>query len=628
MPLTSSVSVPCRATLGSLPQELLDDILSMLSPTEWMSLRLCSRSFEDISTRHLFRRIRLSLLKSHHDAFFEICRSQRLSQFVRELVWYEFDVNPLNTYEWQKLYIETPSDQELQAISPTYWTQEKNGSGAEFASGLANLFWLPEGRPVDELEGLVEPLLNRFRSSLDALPHIRALISRPMPYDTKLQTPRYCFNTGMVEGHSVIGNVGLIFLLEYTIASRHNIGSLYWTDNATSDDLTFRHLQQRHQAAFACFVKLDLCIDLRDDDKNLHDLAACLYAAKNLKELKLCYKLRWVWCTSLGFLINHQSKVNFEAEPPEQPPTLGVWRNLVSLELVDVSFNERDLLNFLCRHASTLRYLGLEDCQLVKAKTPAEEAPWKDLIEKLASSKRFMLESIKILHSSEELEDMWGRSKLVDPDKLIRFINNTGSSPFFPWISYECFCTHLPTFDDTTSESPAYFSTIEFRLDREYPSGDFVALNFPFSNRQMMVPRKPAPTITLRNKTFNLWRGLKYGEPDVLYERLVPTSYWYLERVNGRVVWWGTTEPKEGNYKTELWLFERSDGAWAYGTEPLEYFSDWGSEAGSSEDEDSEAEEGKRKEYIKETPFGPSFDKFLTHDREISINEVDIDKIP
>ena len=96
----SNAYVSNIATIATLPRELLDEILCLLSPPEWKALRLTCRILEDFAVRFLFRRVQLSALDSHHDAFFSIGKSSRLSQLPEQLIWYEGYIQILP--EWQE----------------------------------------------------------------------------------------------------------------------------------------------------------------------------------------------------------------------------------------------------------------------------------------------------------------------------------------------------------------------------------------------------------------------------------------------------------------------------------------------------------------------------------------------
>ena len=88
-------------------------------------------------------------------------------------------------------------------------------------------------------------------------------------------------------------------------------------------------------------------------------------------------------------------------------------------------------------------------------------------------------------------------------------------------------------------------------------------------------------------------------------------SYWILRHVRDHVVWWDVEDPSSGGYKTEEWLFERKDGSFAYGDDPLDFYSDWkGGDCDSDWDSDYDSKIEFSGDKATETPFGASFDAF------------------
>ena len=56
------------------------------------NLRLVCSSFGPVTSARLFRRICISFLKSDHDAFFGIACKPYLCCHVKELVWYDINI--------------------------------------------------------------------------------------------------------------------------------------------------------------------------------------------------------------------------------------------------------------------------------------------------------------------------------------------------------------------------------------------------------------------------------------------------------------------------------------------------------------------------------------------------------
>ncbi|RYP28317.1 hypothetical protein DL767_007277 [Monosporascus sp. MG133] len=79
-------------SIKDLPNELLICIVSYLPFHTKKAFRLTCRAYELIPLPFLFRRIRLSRLRKDKDAFERIAAHPRLRVHVRELVWYELEL--------------------------------------------------------------------------------------------------------------------------------------------------------------------------------------------------------------------------------------------------------------------------------------------------------------------------------------------------------------------------------------------------------------------------------------------------------------------------------------------------------------------------------------------------------
>ena len=249
--------------------------------------------------------------------------------------------------------------------------------------------------------------------------------------------------------------------------------------------------------------------------------------------------------------------------------------------MVESSFTRDDIIEFLVQHANSLRRLKLEnfpysaddsgdsdDSEGSDNSNDSEDSGesedaevseffqwnvypssghWKRLMIALAGLEQLNLHSIEIIPYEDSRE-----VQLVDADALIRFPNNTGPSPFVKKLSYKFIATHLELEDE------------DFTLPAEYNINDLEHIAY------------------------------------------IPQSYWQLRRLRNLIVWWDEDRPGPGNYRTERWLFERRDGAFAYSRDPWEYFSDWESDDGSDEG----SSEDRSGDVVTETPFGPKFEAF------------------
>ena len=578
---------------AKLPTELLNDILGHLSPLEWKSLRLTSKSLlARIATEFLFRRVRLSALKCHYEAFIEISESPHLSQLPQQLVWYEGDTTGFDDETALQQWFSTHADEPQ--------TTEEEDSNAminhlchELSSNIHNSIWTPSGRAL--LSSAVDPrleeawgtLLHRLTAAFDLLPNINTIISRPWPRDFVILTSTggYEFTADVVPKKPDRPGIclGLILMLGHiSKLSTSRVTSLYWADILWERD-TYRCLNLSCLGAFEFLTSIDLCLGrvyfTPENFTGGPNLILTLYTARKLEHLKLCFERDE---DKIGFIQYHRW---YNGKHQAR------WERLSSFTLVKSNFRIPDFTFFLKQHTGSLRQLTLDKCICMrpyKSDKPevsadskdfghsyqadmssdseisdisndsddSEESEssdwnnspgsWKRLMIAIARIKRLRLNSIEITQDEDSRE-----VQLVDADALVRFLNKRGPSPFVENFSYKFIDTHTEDED--------------FTLPAEYNVND------------------------LEHTAYS------------------PQSYWQLRRLRNLIIWWDEDQRRPGNYKTERWLFERRDGAFAYGRDPWEYFSDWESD---DESDEGDYEESKPGNVVTETPFGPKFEAF------------------
>ena len=650
----SSRASPKSSGFELLPLELIQQILSFLDPPDFKILRLTCSSLEHFAAQHLFKRVHLSFLNTHRDAFMGVSQKPRLASFVRELVWYEVDVSgfqdrrPASTTPYlleqgPGLCLGDDAINEQQLINKDlYDLRECFWWPWQFCRGLFDR---------NTVRGVVRYILPVLKSPLDRLPHLRTFISRPCPDDQNLvlAAQQKEFTIDAIRGvHPAVGNIGLLVMLTYLATSERNLQNLFWAD-AHDTMPSFLYVEERHTRAFKSLTKLDLCISLDSNKGSLGTLASCLYAAENLEYLKLCCEKtekQWPAINSLQFLLEYSesglvdgttgdlqqsnAKVDTttEAVPSDSASSHPVWTRLSTLELVDVCFQRSKFVDFLHRHAQSLRHLRIEECAIYRSKAAQTSSEYvgaklgegyESLVRAMAAKKGFNFHSIRFDHASNHDDERI----LVDAESLVKFVNNTGESPFDEEDEDSFyFDTHITKFDDAAFPSAAYFYALANNRDnRSEASLDDEDAGAEGENEDEDADSE-ASTVDAYD-TEGPRRN--WGELQVLDEELDTSTYWVLYRVQNHIVWWSTNNPDEGLYKTEQWLFERSDGSWAYGCEPLDFWEDWDSddEASDGELDEHSSEDHRAKKRrrtraglvkvtgkAKPSPFGPSFDKF------------------
>ena len=577
IPLSSDESMSAHTTIVTLPNELIYQVFKYLNPQDIKSLRLCGRTLIQITTGHLFKRVVVSPLKRHIEALERISKSEYLSQFPRELVWYELDLSSLALGDgslepgrWEQwhaltLYMGYHSDGHRKCLNKVYkeilshindafkWTAEQVKDGGNQLTGLSIYRWL-EPRLIDYLADFAEVMKN--------LPHVYIFESRPCPFDVIVMRNRRQCCADFIQSHlSKCPNIGLLLMLRYIAASDRGIKVLRWADGVISTNTMLRHVQFPVLKAFRFFTSIDLClggVHLFGEEEHLENadfLAAALFAAKNLERLGLCFEeRRGASLIPLRFLknyadankmVNNLSDRSTDFLSNSRP----YWAKLSTLKLKGFTFPQAAIHNFLSRHANTLRHLNLEHCTLRHDKGQSLKLvnPWRQLFEALAAQRIYHLQSLRIYDEIGFYADLGetdppdAKYLYTDPlgaSLLLAFINNTGLNPF-------------------TSA----------KLPKEYSPNEADAETFF---------RFPDPT-----------------------ENLPQECYWHLRRVQNHIVWWSSSTPEQHGdvppgtptpYPTEKWLFESRNGDIAYGDEPLDFFSTFGSELGNDDYEEEEEE--------------------------------------
>ena len=215
--LVSHVYVPELVPIAALLRELLDDIVSLLGPSEWKALRLTCRIPEDCAVRFLFQRVRLSCLMPHLRAFCQIGESRRLSPLPRQLIWYEANYNGLAD--------ETRVQESFKCLdAPPTRDQESDEEVRklcrELSSYLSCNLWITWDGSVDSAtDAATIPQLRRtfqqyLSPAFNSMPNIDTFISRPLPDDLVLPGASYDFVAGSMPNlHPRSVNQGLILML-------------------------------------------------------------------------------------------------------------------------------------------------------------------------------------------------------------------------------------------------------------------------------------------------------------------------------------------------------------------------------------------------------------------------------
>ena len=544
--------------MEGLPTEILVEIFEYLSMLDCKNLRLCSKRVGDHAICFVFRSVHLSITKTHLNNFLAISKDKGLSKIPRQLVWYECD---------SRIFLSEEESIERRVRDPFDNCFFTNTFERPLFQNLARrttteCLWRPldgirsatENSPEAFQEALAEFFKRFVNPAMLAMPNVRSFVYRPWPFHLALPGQGYPFSGGIVGrledafSHELSPPMGL-FVMSNFLCSRDNpITSLHWEDRVRFSGFCGVAFAQAVAEAFKNFTTIDLCLTAFEKESTKELLADCLLRARRLEKMTLCFEKQNEGVPfPLKYLTDCQ-KARGNSYPPhsfledengqwiasKDLATTRFWSNLSSLKLVDMQFFDYEILGLFTRHAGTLRDIALEECLLLHRRPQTiryEEGDWRDLIEAMATAKRFNLRSIRILQRTGD-----SVASFIPEDDILQYINKNGACPF------------------SDSPSNGLLNTHQVMLD-----SDFILP--PDSLPLYDHPAKDA------GSRAEAW------EP-------VCSLYWTLRRVMNHVVWWHSKDPESGGYETELWRFERSDGSFAYGEDPYDYFSDWGSELG------------------------------------------------
>ncbi len=202
-------------SIPDLPNEILSSIVSYLEDSDdWKAFRLICRVCEPIPVPFLFRRIQLSRLKRDRDAFEQIASCPHLAEHVRELVWYELQ---LEAWASDRGFTDGLSP----LGSDVFDTMKQLLANA---ASDPELFWiprfeLPSGNWMEEpqLRTIVENFRPSYFRHLERTPGLKAFISWPMLSRREISYRGYPISVAMFSGHqnssSHGGNQGLLYFL-------------------------------------------------------------------------------------------------------------------------------------------------------------------------------------------------------------------------------------------------------------------------------------------------------------------------------------------------------------------------------------------------------------------------------
>ncbi|RYP67995.1 hypothetical protein DL771_006918 [Monosporascus sp. 5C6A] len=371
-------------SLKDLPNELLIFVISHLPVHTKKAFRLTCRAYEPIPLPFLFRRIRLSRLREDKDAFERVAAHPQLRVHVRELVWYELELEA-----WR-----------------VPWTGDVAGDDYNFmrrlmraATSDCELFWIP----IHASNSSRLYFQQHFFELLAQIPGLRTVASRPIPADRIIlykgrPLPADLWTLSL-EPNISGGNQGFFtYLVPAMRRPQSNIANLQLAEERLSRSGLFdRRYGAPDADAFRSLASIDLCLnDLlwdHDGQKRSWALPRCLRGAQELRHLKLHIKVSPFRDEQLHSFLNEVFGEAF-------------WPSLTSLHLVDIPGVCRDsIARCLERHATTLHSLNFEECMV----------NWGDIRK---------LKSLHLRLGSIKITQPYYYDRILGQQQLLSYVNN------------------------------------------------------------------------------------------------------------------------------------------------------------------------------------------------------------
>ncbi|KAI0443338.1 hypothetical protein F4803DRAFT_515814 [Xylaria telfairii] len=329
------------------PYELHVQIASdkTLERNDLAALRLVCRCFASPAASVLFRCVKMSRLKKDKDSLEHIAASEHLAQHVRELVWYE-----LNLEAWF-----TPEEEEdalslgLIRLPPSSRYNRIRQLMADVASDTS-VFWFPR-LPFNDGRNFARLSVGSFVATLGKFPRLTSFVSCPMPWSRDITYNESQIRCGLYRTNAqrtnTTSNCGFFsYMLEAMKHAQSNVQTLSWQDENTNYTNLGRRILCTQIDAFKGLTTIDLSPTIFSQEQ-CDWIVLCLKAAINLKHLSLCYERR-----------------HYEGRCPLISGLVGscAWTSLTSIEFSYISFSKyRMMVPFLAK-CTGLRQLYLREC--------------------------------------------------------------------------------------------------------------------------------------------------------------------------------------------------------------------------------------------------------------------------
>ncbi|KAI1207855.1 uncharacterized protein F4807DRAFT_168411 [Annulohypoxylon truncatum] len=328
---------------------------------------------------------------------------------------------------------------------------------------------------------------------------------------------------------------------------------------------------------FPKLTHLDMCISVTQSRRDLYELQDFIMKAKNLTHLRLCFERSYTSFFEIGPSFESGSHIVL-SHPGSHLPKLRY------LYITDTQIAYHNLLRFVKRHASTLRFLRVE-----------ENMP-PEIIETFAGmmmSHKLDLDDLVVLPSNPD--ECFPVIPFDDDFKNGEILRNGTAEAYAATNDLACITGMEPRYDINSWRTAAIVdSRYPFSLLGCVDPGDIKFLDaengdwrdpsgytFPIEDDENIDQDPEQDVAEAREHASHM-------------KRLRESPWWVFESLfNGQPLPFHRTDAQriamQNNVgdlpvcPTEVWRFQHRNGEVAFANDPLEYWEDWeGSQAGDS----------------------------------------------
>ncbi|KAL1896810.1 hypothetical protein Sste5346_004443 [Sporothrix stenoceras] len=512
--------------ITDLPSELINLVVAELARDDLKPLRLTHSIFINATERRLFTTVVISKTKRDLASLLGIAGTPRLAVIPTRLVWYELteDHNHHLRMPKEKRSIRPSYSERVQymlhdLIADSFWTEPFLADDDPEKYDPENAEWMAtkEALYLSRREASQAATEKVIGEAVRQLVKIHTLVAQPMPIDRVLAVSDSGYHLdgevlkNVMDGDAAYPPNGLFLFSRACLGDdlTNRIRSLYLSGPFTRPNVFARYYGASDDglALFTNLTTIDLCmswmLDVQisegqelwtSDRTRCLPMAKCLQSASKLQHLTICFEaqpdqhtkrglLDTVLFTDVGQEENKKDKGTEEGKGKEKEEETArreqdvhggqqpLWPMLHSLHLVDALYEEKQIVDFVARHAATLRHLGLMDCLGHSTLIAAE----------LAAIPRLQLSSFKVRsymfyrgHPHTAREDY-----LVSEEALLAFVNKESSFNPVAKTKRKVFSTGPFIWDPRSWPAVAYFDLAASHTRHTGPKGDVPGLGLP-----------------------------------------------------------------------------------------------------------------------------------------------------